>query len=309
MRQASFAVTLWPKLCPCPISWKSEGAGAVLLLMGLPALAGPWDNYNPFPKLPYEATTVAQDELVEVIEGRRGEDRSDEAKVAACRQLAEDPAAPVELRRWAVFSAVKINIMYLNRVPEAISMGRAWLAEYSEDPEALRLRLVIAQAYSDRRQSPFEPTPEEVLAAYDEIFKNHDPQDWEVIQARVYLARRLSAIASLYPKQERTLMKRRQEEIAAATKAVQEKMSTATPEEREGLRSYLRNNIDPLLMQRLWAAPAPSRDTIEEGRRGFAEILRKQGYPEEAIQEIMKYLEAADTRERKEKSSPAAAQP
>jgi hypothetical protein len=266
------------------------GTKVALMMMALPAFAGPWDNYNPFPELPYEATTVAQDELVDIIKGN-SEDRSKESKLAASKRLAEDPAAPEELVRWAVFKMVEIY-SFGSQPGLAVEVGRAWLAKHPDHPEALSLRLVLAQNFSMRGGGGFKPTPAEVIAAYDDIFKNHDPQDWRVIEARVGLARRLFDFGQLYPEKGRTYAKRREQEIAAATKSVMDKIATAGPAERAQYLDYLKYNVDPLQFRQFMVGSPPSAADEAAGRQGFIESLRNQGYPEEAIQEFIKYQDA-----------------
>ena len=143
-------------------------------------------NFNPVPKLPYEATSIAQDEWLATARSLASDHR-ELAQIQACDALIGDPTTPPELVRWASLRKVTLY-SYASREREAYMVGRQWLLDNPDDPGALQIRYVLAEIVRDRRHANFEPTFEEVMEASNDLFEHHEEHEWEVMDAHVRLA-------------------------------------------------------------------------------------------------------------------------
>lgn len=136
------------------------------------------DHALSVPKLPFEATTFEQDDLVEFMTGHLPD--FELTFTEACDRLIEDETAPFELRAWAF--RMKLRILPGR---QAIEAGRAWLDRYGDvDPHAIVVRYLVAlnSSFSNRAGEHFLPY-EELRAVYEDLFNNHSPANLLVIQA------------------------------------------------------------------------------------------------------------------------------
>jgi hypothetical protein len=146
-------------------------------------------SVNPFPKLPYEATTVSQDETVKAAKAMRGDEVESEA-LAACRALADDETAPAALRKWAVWREFEL-LCYTGQEWDAVAAGQQWIQEHPGDASLPELRLLIAKTLANRRHDGFQPTLEDVRAGFEDLFAHHPSDEWAVIQGRLAFSKEL----------------------------------------------------------------------------------------------------------------------
>ena len=140
-------------------------------------------TFNPPPVLPYEATTLEQDEFFKVANSLAG-DGIEAAQLQACEDLIDSPNVPFELQRWAYLRRVTLY-SYTYREHRAVEILEQWLEAYPDDPNAMGIRITKATIIGDRGHPDFRPTSRQKEEAYDEIFDNHSTNDIELVNARM----------------------------------------------------------------------------------------------------------------------------
>jgi hypothetical protein len=145
-------------------------------------------NCNPFPELPYTATTVAQDELIARIR-KRG--LYDEKHLALAEELLTtlDPEnAPAALWRWAVLTRMRCLLSVDRKA--GIALAREWLSKNREHPIALRLHAALVIYMIQRwrvRPEPDEKQPSsmtEIREMAESLFTHYDTRKRDVIHTR-----------------------------------------------------------------------------------------------------------------------------
>lgn len=173
-----------PSVLPGSAIWKAILCFAV----AQNAFSISFDVVNPFPKLPYEATSAEQDKWVLTAKRLVG-DSVEEAALSACENLINHPRTPPELKRWATLQQAEI-LVYCRQEWIALDILERWLAEHedAEVPNPLHVRIMRAQIMYQRRHINFQATFDEIWAAFDDIFSHHDGNEWELIEAHAAFA-------------------------------------------------------------------------------------------------------------------------
>lgn len=167
-----------------------------VLFFQLSALAFSKD-FSKKPEVDFEATTTAQDALIEVAEKTRMNNVEAEP-LAACDALIADETLPPSLREWAVRRKVEL-LTYTMREGEAVEVGRKWLAEHPDGEGALDMRLGMAHVMATRENARFVPEYQEVRKFYDDLFSRHDPLDLRVMECRLEYAMLLFRLSQFDP--------------------------------------------------------------------------------------------------------------
>ena len=176
--------------------------GYITVLVLASGLLGQFNNY-PDPRdptlptdIPFEATTVEQDALIDEAIGTV---KLPESAIESCDLLITDETLPMKLRWWAVHKKME-HLERTEREREAIETGRNWLAEYgnSFDEESLRIRLQIV-SMMHRDSENFVPVYKDVKDAYDDLFNNHKMDDAFWVEEHVSYAQKLEALTCINP--------------------------------------------------------------------------------------------------------------
>ena len=191
------------------------------------------DDALRLPDIPYEATTLEQDDLVEFLHGHLP--ALGLTFMEVCDRLIEDETAPFELRAWAFRKK-------LERLPgrQAIEAARAWLDRYGDvDPHAIAVRYLVTRSASAVEDPVGEHflLYDELKAVYEDLFKNHSPANLLIIQAHQDFERALD-------KRKLMVSKAHRESVEQAGKAVEalrffSESNDWTDEQREGFTKWL----------------------------------------------------------------------
>ncbi len=154
-------------------------------------------DFSKKPEVPFEATTTAQDALIEVAEKTRMNNVEAEP-LAACDALIADETLPPPLREWAARRKVEL-LTYTMREGESVEAGRKWLAEHPDGEGALEMRLAVAHIMATRENARFVPEYQEVRKFYDDFFSRHDPLDLRVMECRLEYAMLLFRLSQFDP--------------------------------------------------------------------------------------------------------------
>jgi hypothetical protein len=148
-------------------------------------------NFNPFPELPYEVTSVQQDEWVKIAQ-QLVADGVEAAPIDACQKLIDAPTTPFELKRWATLRQVQL-LCYTQQESVAVQIAAQWLTQHGDrDPNPLAIRSVVAKIVGIRGHALFRPGFEEIKLAYDDLFRHHQGNEWDLIEAHIDFARHLN---------------------------------------------------------------------------------------------------------------------
>lgn len=157
-----------------------------LLLLSAPAISYAQSglvNFNPPPKLPYDATTLEEDDLFRIADSLAG-DGFEAAQLQACEDLMSSPNVPFELYRWAFLRRVDL-LSYTYREHQAVDILDQWLGTHPDDPNAMGIRITKAEIVGDRGHARFQPTLQMKEDAYDELFQHHQGNDIALVNARM----------------------------------------------------------------------------------------------------------------------------
>lgn len=213
-------------------------------------------DFNPMPKLPYEATTFEQDDLIEWA-GKTLGDNVEEAPISACQALRFDQAAPWELRRWATLRELEL-LTYTRHEREALKLGEEWLCDNPEDPYALNIRTVMGQIVAQRGHSGFRPTVKEVDDVFLPIFANYDAKEWNVIDSRLEYAQKLRQLGALWGA---VSSEKWTEQVLAAKQALEE--LAADPERTKQDRARAQDRLDSRVLPMLRGPAMPTEKPPE----------------------------------------------
>ena len=144
-------------------------------------------RFNPLPTLPYESTSLEQDEWFVIARSLQG-DGAEVKQLEACEELINDPTTTPELRRWATLREIELYT-YTARENKALEIGRRWLRKHRDDPDPLAIRVILAEIVAQRRHEDFQPSLLDFERTFWAIFRNHDPLEWEVIRAHIEYAK------------------------------------------------------------------------------------------------------------------------
>ncbi|HDP34882.1 MAG TPA: hypothetical protein ENN29_07205 [Candidatus Hydrogenedentes bacterium] len=175
---------------------------AALLGLALPAYGAHftvsfYEFSGDMPRVPFEATTFEQDDLIK--EARMRWDNEEAESVAACDLLIADETLPFELRCWAVRQKMTL-CTYAGRCAEALDTGRAWLRDHgTEDPHALYIRRVMAHILVRRCRPEFVLLYdlEGIREIFDDFFANHPADNLYVINAHYDYGEVLEKLAAV----------------------------------------------------------------------------------------------------------------
>ncbi|MCX5758282.1 MAG: hypothetical protein NTU83_07210 [Candidatus Hydrogenedentes bacterium] len=256
----------------------AAGTGAHALCIG---------DFNPFPTLPYEATTLRQDEILKTATSREG-GTTEQGPLSACQQLADDATAPFPLRRWAALRRVEL-FCYVGQEGKAIQEAEDWLAKNPQDPDPLAIRAAEAEIYTERRSKSFSPSDQSVIAFFKTMFKIHtaDATDWRCIEARVRYGHFLNDCAHRSSDNRSGLLLQSFTELQTAIQQIQSRVAKpgTSQEEKDSAAAYIENEIKPRM--RPIVGPGPSAADIAAGRRSFEDILRSRNVDEATIQRFL----------------------
>jgi hypothetical protein len=147
-------------------------------------------SFNPFPVLPFEATTFEQDALVVMAKQLVG-DGVEQEPIDACQKLIDDPTSPFELKRWATLRQVQL-FTYCKQESVALEIAARWLTQYGRvDPNPLAIRSVCAKIVGQRGHELFRPGFEDKRLVYEDLFRHHSGNEWDVIEAHMDFAMHL----------------------------------------------------------------------------------------------------------------------
>jgi hypothetical protein len=259
-------------------------SGAPVLLAAMISVCGParaaaYYELNPFPDVPYEQTTLQQDEWVKTARGLVG-DSKEEARIEACEKLRQDPTVPEPLQRWATLREMDLS-SGISQKATILELGCGWLAAHPDDPHALQLRmhLVDVLVHQVNLLTGF-PTVEEIISGLKQIFSNLDAHDWTVIEAHVQFVRGLTSATSHNPKTMATLEPVVRRHIDAVEKLVLDRSSASrNPPDEEEVQAALRQADD--LIKQFWNPNAiplpPSKETVEQAMQYLQEWADQHG--------------------------------
>ncbi len=146
------------------------------------------------PKVPYEATSFEQDDLIEQAKQMLW-DNKETAPVIACDALIPDETLPYELRCWAVRQKMTL-CTYACRHKEALETGRIWLRkEGDKDPNAPYIRRVLAHILAGRCSEQELLEYDGIQEIFDEIFAHHKMDNLHAIEMRFDYGRVLEKLA------------------------------------------------------------------------------------------------------------------
>jgi hypothetical protein len=170
----------------------------VLLLLSGSVHAVPAVSMQEFtrevPKVPYEATSFEQDELIEQAKQMLW-DNKEVAPVIACDALISDETLPYELRCWAVRQKMDLCTCAC-RHKEALDTGRSWLREQGDkDPHAPYIRRVLAHILAGRCSEEELLEYDGIQEIFDEIFAHHKMDNLHAIEMRFDYGRVLEKLA------------------------------------------------------------------------------------------------------------------
>ena len=183
--------------------WAAHIQLILALSISLPAFASEWpsplsnahlevrrglgtDGIAILPDLPYEATTLAQDELIEKIRKLEGDFR-ERAALIACDQIKRDPNAHPALRRWAALERITL-LCYTNRAMQAVLEAEEWLLEHPDDPNALGIKYTAAQIIA-QRGGPSEENRQYFWVLMTELLEEHADATSPVLVDAILFAR------------------------------------------------------------------------------------------------------------------------
>ena len=202
-------------------------------------------TFNPAPSLPYESTSIEQDNLYDTARKLLGDGKED-LPLAACKALRSDSSAPWELRRWATLREIQL-LTYTRQERAALDLGEAWLRQNPTNPGSLEIRVIMGQLVAQRLHSGFMPTLQEVDRVFTAIFSNHDPASWYVVMARIEYAQKLKQFSSV----DSTAAERSVEQLHIARQcleklAIDEALSAKTRMEAD---TILQDRVLPMLLR------------------------------------------------------------
>lgn len=239
-------------------------------------------TFNPPPKLPYEKTSVHQDDCFERAQRLQGDSKEADA-LAACQELVADSTAPAELRRWASLRQIELNC-YISHEDEAVKIAQEWIKANPNDPKVNEVIAITALIYRDRRSARFQPSLQEVVKAHEELIKDLDPQDWQVIRAHYDLALRLMALSNNSTLEGQLLQGRIMYEINTTREALENKIENGSPEDQEKAQKMIKEEIEPLTRIDDKAFTYLGSEQQLKMHQQFLDSLRAQGVSEKDIQ-------------------------
>lgn len=139
------------------------------------------------PELSYEATTLAQDELIEAARELAGDHR-EEAALNACDRLRWDPAAHPDLRRWAALERITL-LCFASREWEAVAEAEIFLRDNPDDPNALGIKYTIARILAQRRHADFQPTWDDFWDVMTRLLDEHGEDTHPLVVDTLLFAR------------------------------------------------------------------------------------------------------------------------
>lgn len=189
-----------------------------ILASGTACASSDLRDFNPLPDLSGESQIPNLDQIVKTANSLLGDSR-EEAPLQACDWLVNNPSTPPALMRWAYLRRFEI-LCYTGDEWTGTEIAREWLRLHPDDPSAVNIRFLVAEAYVHRNHDGFQPTHEQYMEVFEDLFSHHDPHHWDVIAGRMLLAETLYGDAGRHPTEADTMRQRAIDELTLAEQAV-----------------------------------------------------------------------------------------